>query len=88
MAGVAWAITEGSIDPNRLGVTGMGYGGFMSNWLVIQTNRFKVVVTQRSGSNLISMAGAYYGQLIGDRTYFASEIWEDPMIYWKLSTLS
>ena len=45
------------IDKNRLGVTGGSYGGFMTNWIVGHTNRFKVAVTQRSISNWLSMFG-------------------------------
>ncbi len=45
------------IDADRLGVTGGSYGGFMTNWIVGQTNRFKAAVTQRSISNWISFYG-------------------------------
>lgn len=45
------------IDENRLGVTGGSYGGFMTNWIVGHTNRFKAAVTQRSISNWISFYG-------------------------------
>lgn len=45
------------IDKDRLGVTGGSYGGFMTNWIVGHTDRFKAAVTQRSISNWISMYG-------------------------------
>lgn len=45
------------IDSERLGVTGGSYGGFMTNWIVGHTNRFKAAVTQRSISNWISDFG-------------------------------
>lgn len=45
------------IDQDRLGVTGGSYGGFMTNWIVSHTNRFKAAVTQRSISNWISFCG-------------------------------
>lgn len=45
------------IDKERLGVTGGSYGGFMTNWIVGHTNRFKGAVTQRSISNWISFYG-------------------------------
>ncbi|MEY9976426.1 prolyl oligopeptidase family serine peptidase [Lysinibacillus sp. RC79] len=45
------------IDKNRLGVTGGSYGGFMTNWIVGHTNRFKAAVTQRCISNWISFYG-------------------------------
>ncbi len=34
------------IDPERLGVTGLSYGGFMTNWIVTHTNRFRAAVSQ------------------------------------------
>lgn len=45
------------IDTKRLFVTGGSYGGFMTNWIVGHTNRFKAAVTQRSISNWISFYG-------------------------------
>jgi dipeptidyl aminopeptidase/acylaminoacyl peptidase len=45
------------VDPNRLGITGGSYGGYMTNWVVGQTGRFKAAVTQRSISNWHSMMG-------------------------------
>jgi acylaminoacyl-peptidase len=46
-----------NIDGERLGVTGGSYGGFMTNWIVTQNDRFKAAVTQRSISDWISMYG-------------------------------
>jgi len=45
------------IDKNRLGLTGGSYGGYMTNWVVTQTQRFKAAVTQRSISNQFTHAG-------------------------------
>jgi len=46
-----------NIDPDNLFVTGGSYGGFMTNWIVSHTNRFKAAVTQRSISNWMSFYG-------------------------------
>lgn len=56
-----------NIDQDRLGVTGGSYGGFMTNWIIGHTDRFKVAATQRSISNWIS----FYG--ISDIGYFFVE---------------
>ena len=40
-------------DPERLGVTGGSYGGFMTNWIIGHTGRFKAAASQRSISNWI-----------------------------------
>jgi dipeptidyl aminopeptidase/acylaminoacyl peptidase len=47
----------GFIDAQRLGVLGGSYGGFMTNWIVTHTDRFKAAVTMRSISNWVSMFG-------------------------------
>jgi dipeptidyl aminopeptidase/acylaminoacyl peptidase len=39
------------VDSNRIGVAGGSYGGYMTNWMVTQTNRFKAAVSDRSISN-------------------------------------
>ncbi|MFC2947893.1 S9 family peptidase [Virgibacillus sediminis] len=75
------------IDETRLGVTGGSYGGFMTNWVVSHTNRFKAAVTQRSISNWLS----FYG--VSDIGYFFTK-WElghnlldDPEKLWDFSPL-
>ncbi|MFW5838547.1 MAG: alpha/beta hydrolase family protein [Bacillota bacterium] len=49
--------TYKGIDTDNLFVTGGSYGGFMTNWMVGHTTRFKAAVTQRSISNWISFYG-------------------------------
>lgn len=57
MAGVDHALTLGWVDPKRLYVTGGSYGGFMTNWIVGHTDRFRAAATQRSISNNVSAFG-------------------------------
>ena len=47
MAGVDALIAQGVADPDRLGVMGASYGGFMTNWIVTQTDRFKAASSER-----------------------------------------
>lgn len=42
------------IDQTRLGITGGSYGGFMTNWVIGHTDRFKAAASQRSISNWLS----------------------------------
>jgi dipeptidyl aminopeptidase/acylaminoacyl peptidase len=42
------------IDESRLGVTGGSYGGFMTNWIIGHTNRFKAAASQRCASSWLS----------------------------------
>ena len=57
MAGVDHVIREGIADPERLGVMGASYGGFMTSWIVTQTNRFKAAST---GASVNDLEDAYY----------------------------
>ena len=52
------AIADYPIDPERLAVTGGSYGGYMTNWIIGHTDRFKAAASQRSISNWISMVCA------------------------------
>lgn len=76
------------IDPERLGVCGGSYGGFMTNWVIGHTHRFRCAVSQRSISNylgdyLLSDIGYYYvpDQQLGT-------VWDHPERLWKASPLS
>jgi dipeptidyl aminopeptidase/acylaminoacyl peptidase len=57
MAGLDAAIARGGIDPERLAVAGGSYGGYMTNWVVGHTDRFKAAVTMRCLSNFASFFG-------------------------------
>ncbi len=76
------------IDEKRIGVTGGSYGGYMTNWIVTQTDRFKAAVAQRSISNWVSFFGTtdigyFFGpdQLGGDP-------WSNPQGYAEMSPLT
>jgi dipeptidyl aminopeptidase/acylaminoacyl peptidase len=45
LEGVDALVKDGIADPNRLAVGGYSYGGYMTNWLITQTTRFKAAVT-------------------------------------------
>jgi dipeptidyl aminopeptidase/acylaminoacyl peptidase len=51
------AIERGGVDPDRLAVTGLSYGGFMTNWIVGQTDRYKVAASENGICNLVSFYG-------------------------------
>jgi dipeptidyl aminopeptidase/acylaminoacyl peptidase len=58
---MAWADyleAQPYIDPDRMGVTGGSYGGYMTAWIIGHTDRFKAAVAQRCVSNLLSMWGS------------------------------
>jgi dipeptidyl aminopeptidase/acylaminoacyl peptidase len=63
MAGVDAMIARGIADPERLGVMGASYGGFMTDWIVTHTGRFKAASTGASVSDLVQL---YYLSDAGD----------------------
>jgi dipeptidyl aminopeptidase/acylaminoacyl peptidase len=86
LAGVDAAIKKYSIDPNRLGVTGWSYGGFMTMWTVTQTNRFRAAVAGAGIANWQS----YYGQNLIDQwmiPFFGASVYDDPAVYEKSSPI-
>ena len=65
MAGVDYVLDHYPVDRQRLGVTGYSYGGFLTNWIITQTPRFRAAVSLFSVSNLISFYGtSLYTDLI------------------------
>jgi dipeptidyl aminopeptidase/acylaminoacyl peptidase len=57
MAGVDDLIKKGIADETKLGVEGWSYGGFMTNWIITHTDRFKAAVSVAGLSNLESFYG-------------------------------
>ena len=74
------------IDPNRLGVTGGSYGGFLTNWIVGHTNRFKAAVTLRSISNFVSDEGTR-DAAYGHDEDFGGVLFDRFETYWEASPL-
>ena len=73
-------------DPDRMGVLGGSYGGFMTSWIVSHNNRFKAACSERAVNNLVSMYGssdigwvfkAYHGVFVHDDvdTYLKMSPW-------------
>jgi dipeptidyl aminopeptidase/acylaminoacyl peptidase len=87
MAGVDAALKQYPwIDQNALGVTGGSYGGFMSNWIVGHTNRFKADVTLRAISNFVSDDGTRDGAY-GHEDDFKGPLFDNLDQYWDASPL-
>jgi dipeptidyl aminopeptidase/acylaminoacyl peptidase len=55
MTGVDAMVAEGIADSERLGVMGASYGGYMTDWIVTQTGRFKAASTAASICDLINL---------------------------------
>ncbi len=74
-------------DPDRLGVSGGSYGGFMTNWLTATTDRFHAAVTSRSITNWESWYGASDAQGLTEFEFFGPP-WEQRDLYRRLSPIS
>jgi dipeptidyl aminopeptidase/acylaminoacyl peptidase len=87
MAGVDEAIKVAPVDPNRLGICGWSYGGYMTMWAVTQTNRFKAAMAGAGLSNWQS----YYGENLIDQwmiPFFGKSVYDDPDVYAKSSPIN
>ena len=86
MAGVDHLVKQGLADPDRLGVMGASYGGYMTDWIVTQTDRFKAASAMCSISDV---ADLYYLSDAGDftRDYFGLP-WEAPEAYARHSAIT
>ena len=81
-------VEDGSVDPERLAVTGYSYGGFMTSWLIGHTRRFSAAVSGGAVTNLESMYGTSdFGALMAESEYGA-EPHEDRELYERMSPMS
>ncbi|OYT58759.1 peptidase S9 [Euryarchaeota archaeon ex4484_178] len=89
MEAVDFVIENYPIDEKRLFVTGGSYGGFMTNWIVGHTSRFKAAVTQRSISNQLSFWGTSDIGPWFNKDYIGAgkDLWEGFNEYWEMSPL-
>jgi beta-galactosidase len=75
MSGVDHVISLGVADPERLGVMGWSYGGFMTSWIITQTKRFRAASVGAGVTNLMSFTGtADIPSFLPD--YFGGEFWD------------
>jgi dipeptidyl aminopeptidase/acylaminoacyl peptidase len=78
LLGLDHVIAQGFIDSGRVAVTGGSYGGFMTNWLITHTTRFRCAVSEVCVSNLHSFYGTSdIGATWGELEWGANP-WDDP----------
>ncbi len=83
MKGVDHMIRLGYIDQSRLGAAGGSYGGYMVNWILGHTDRFKALVSHAGVYNLTSMYATE--ELWFTDWEFKGAPWENPELYNKWS---
>lgn len=87
LGGVDAATAAAPIDPERIGIYGWSYGGYMTMWAVTQTQRFRAAV---AGAGIVNWQ-SYYGQNRIDQwmiPYFGASVYDDPWIYARSSPIS
>ncbi len=87
LAGVDAVEAKYPVDPDRVGLTGWSYGGFMTMFAVTQTHRFRAAV---AGAG-ISDWQSYYGENSIDQwmiPYFGASVYDDPAVYAKSSAIN
>jgi dipeptidyl aminopeptidase/acylaminoacyl peptidase len=87
LAGVDRALSSAPVDPERLGLTGWSYGGYMTMWGVTQTNRFGAAVAGAGIANWSS----YYGENSIDQwmiPFFGKSVYDDPEVYARSAPLT
>ncbi len=84
---VAIARTKGGVDTTRMAVLGGSYGGFMTNWVVGHTSRFRVAESDRSIFNWYSWYGSSDAQGLTDYEFNGAP-WESDSLYRVLSPMA
>jgi dipeptidyl aminopeptidase/acylaminoacyl peptidase len=89
LAGVDALVADGLADPDRLGVTGGSYGGYLTSWIVGHDDRFRAAITCRSVNEMgvLFTTGDISG---GDwaRLEFETTPWDDPEYFREISPLT
>ncbi|MCF6237977.1 MAG: S9 family peptidase [Candidatus Marinimicrobia bacterium] len=84
ISGVKDLIRRGIAHPDSLVIMGGSYGGYMTNWIITQTNLFKVAVSRYGIFDLKSdFSNSIYAQWELD--YLGKPYWESPNLYRRMS---
>ena len=81
MAGVDFLIKEGIADPERLGIGGWSYGGYMAAWAVTQTSRFKASVSGAPMTDLASEYGTEMSAINAADTWYLGTPYENLSLF-------
>jgi dipeptidyl aminopeptidase/acylaminoacyl peptidase len=87
MTGVDAVIDKGWADPNRLGAFGWSYGGYMTFWILTQTDRFKAVSPGAGLTNIYSMYSQNDIQRYLRWFYDDKSPWDNVNLYWDRSPM-
>ena len=89
LAGVESLVADGLADPDRLGVTGGSYGGYLTNWIVAHDHRFRAAMTCRcvADMGMLFMTGDISG---GEWAKLEFDVypWDDPGYFREISPVT
>lgn len=90
LAAVDHVIALGLADPQRLGVMGLSYGGYLTQWLVGATDRFAGAVAENGVANQVSAWGnSYFGVHFNRRATLGDPLTREGMQrLWSTSPIS
>jgi dipeptidyl aminopeptidase/acylaminoacyl peptidase len=80
LSGVDALVKDGIADANRLTIGGYSYGGYMTNWLITQTTRFKAAVTGAGGVENVADWGND-DSTVDDAYFLGGRPWDKPDRY-------
>jgi len=83
MAMVDYAIAQGLVDPDKLGVGGWSYGGISTDFIITQTTRFKAAISGAGAALFASMYG--HDRYIRDYEYELGYPWKDRAVWDRVS---
>ena len=89
LAGVDSLVADGLADPDRLGLTGGSYGGYLTNWIVGHDDRFRAAMTCRSVSDMsmLFLTGDISGGDWAEMEFDATP-WSDPAYFREISPVT
>ena len=93
LEGIDALVKDGIADPNQLAVAGYSYGGYMTNWLITQTTRFKAAMTGAGavehaanwGNDDLTYDDAFY---LGGRPWEAESMYNQEAALWQINKVT
>ncbi len=89
LGGVDALVADGLADPDRLGLTGGSYGGYLTNWILGHDERFAAAMTCRSVSDMaVLMLTGDISQGFWSTYEFRTTPWDDPAFFREMSPIA
>lgn len=82
-----WMQHQPYIHPGQIGIMGGSYGGYMTNWAISHSDAYKVAITDRCVSNLVSFAGNCDFAMVPN-SYWKGSFFGDIQYLWKSSPIA